>query len=439
MIMTESFRFKSQKEKYEAIMADFSRKAADLTISKIKFYDELKGDSPKEREKIFKEKSIEYWKEFATHGVFRFDSKENKIKLLPFTDLDGKTCLGLYKLAGFNTENITYVAPGEFVSGAINVDTGHKTGIAVSKEDGTAWEDHHGPEATEATPSAAKFTYYKLITSGLLKKGETLDKLVDFVSKVDRGLFSNNEKYFEISDMTILGLQRFLSFENLYDYFKQGRSPLEILSDEDLKKYNLAKRSAEQRKIIENTKEAVENLKQDGFVANTKFGKILIDIGKKIPSGYEGARACGYDGYLLYAPNNESFFVSIKKADLQGANIPQSICVRKNILMKPIKKESIPLKVSLKEIIEKLGGKIPKSGLLKDAIDMMSLKTKEFIVKPQLSRDKKGVEKYITWDFGKLAIFPENFKPESGKKYKVRIKSDTAAGERKGFYILEVL
>jgi len=40
---------------------------------------------------------------------------------------------------------------------------------------------------------------------------------------------------------------------------------------------------------------------------------------------------------------------------------------------------------------------------------------------------------------GKLAIFPKDFKYRPGQKCKVRIKGDSAPGERKGFYILEIL
>lgn len=179
-------------------------------------------------------------------------------------------------MAGFGTKNIQYVPPGEFVPGAINLDTGGKTGIVVSKKDKTAWIDHHGEEAGPDTIPAERMVYLALVSMGFLKKNETLDKLTQFVSRIDRALYPDQEKLFWKSDKTVLGLQRFVNFTSLYKYFRDGRSPEEELNINDLKKYGLIKGSNEQKKLIEEARIAMGRLKRNGCVIDTKFGKVVI-------------------------------------------------------------------------------------------------------------------------------------------------------------------
>ncbi|MFA5051123.1 MAG: hypothetical protein WC499_03340 [Patescibacteria group bacterium] len=429
---------KSQREKNQAILDQFAKKATEITLNRIKSYEEIGGETQEESEEKLRKKTTELWRGFAVHGILRFDQKEKRIKLLPFTDLDGKTSLGLLKMAGCNIDDVAYVPPGEFVPGAINLDTGKKTGLVVSEEDETAWFDHHGPESDEKTMPTCRVVYLALVAQGILEKNPVLDKLTQFVSRIDRAQYPNAKELFAVSDRTVLGLQRFFSFDNLYDYFQQGRSPEEILSDEDLEKYGLVQKSKEQKGTIKSSLETIEKLKENGFVIKTKFGEVVIDIDKKVAAGYQAVRAAGYDGYILYSPRFESFFISINQADLSKIDFSQGKNVRENMWIKK-QDEKKPLTISLQELIEKLGGEIPKQGSLKEMTEAIDLRFKEFVVTPRTSRDKENKIKTITWELGKLAIFPKDFKFDPGKKYKVKIKVDSAPGEKRGFYILEVL
>ncbi len=429
-------KYNSQKEKHEAFMNHLARQAADITLSRIGSHGEIEGETKEESEEKLRQKSYETWKEFAVHGITRFDEKDKKIKLLNFTDLDGKTCIGLLKLAGFDIKNVQYVSASNFVPGAINLDTGDKSGVVVSPEDGTAWFDHHGPGATEASVPASRLVYETLVAADFLKSEPALEKLTRFVSQIDRKKFPGAEKYFFQSDRTILGLHRFLSFENLYDYFKQGGSPIESLSDEDLKRYGLETRNKEQKGIIEQAKKVLGNLEKDGFILETKFGKVAIDVGKKLTAGYDAAVAAGLNGYLIYNPVTESYFLSIKNADLTNLGLSQGKNFRQNMWIKPQGKER--LEMSLKEIIKKLGGQITKNSQAEKVIESLELRAKEFMVKPELTKDQRGNLNYTTRELGKFALFPKDFKPEANKKYRVRIKFDTAPGEKRGVYILEV-
>lgn len=435
----EKFNQEKQPNRLEKIFEETARKAAEITVIKDPAARELwEKDDPKSREE-FKKRTKELWKEFVTHGIVKFDQKEKKAKLLPYTDLDGKVSLGLLETAGFDISNIRYVSPGEFIPGAINIDTGFKTGIVVSEKDKTVWLDHHGEESTQTTMPAARLTYLTLVSLGFLEKSDVLDKLTQFSSRIDRGIYPGREKLFWKGDKTVLGLQRFFNFENLYDYFKRGKSPEEALSDEDLKKYGLEQRSKEQKKIIEQTQKILDGFLKDGFIINTKLGKIAMDIGKKLPSGYEGARAYGLDGYFMINPETESFFISINKANLEKLNLDQGFCIRKSMWIKPIDGEK--LKVSIEEIIKKIGGRVARGSKLEKTINSLDSRLEEFIVTPKLSQDARGKNNWIVGErlFDKMALFPPGFQAALGKKYRVRVIGDTKLGERTGVYLLEVI
>src|SRR3989344_1108798 len=98
----------------------FSREAAKFTFDKVSSWEELNAVSLEEADQKFDEKTKETWKEFAVSGVLQFDKKEEKQVLKPFTDLDGRSTLGILQEAGINTSNLTYVRPGEYMKGAIN-------------------------------------------------------------------------------------------------------------------------------------------------------------------------------------------------------------------------------------------------------------------------------------------------------------------------------
>lgn len=91
----------------------------------------------------------------------------------------------------------------------------------------------------------------------MLEKSEDLDKLVDFVTKIDNRQYPPEE--FMKSAKTILGLQRDLDFNKLLAYFKEHQSPIEELNPEELTKYGLKEASERQQKIID---EAMETLKK---------------------------------------------------------------------------------------------------------------------------------------------------------------------------------
>jgi len=219
--LNEELKIEEDKEKYKSI-----RQAAEITLNKIKKWEELNADTEKEGDEKFKQKSRELWKNFVTHGRLRFDKKTGEPIIENHTDLDGKISIKLLNMAGFDVDekNIEYVAPGgqSKEPGKFHIDTGGKDGIVILK-DGTVFIDHHGP-GSDNNVSAAKFTYEILTGLGLLEKKKYLDDLVNFVTQVDNFKYPEEKKYFknyfENSWRTLLGLYRMASADNLINFFK---------------------------------------------------------------------------------------------------------------------------------------------------------------------------------------------------------------------------
>jgi len=368
----------------------------------------------------FRKRLIALSPEFAVHGIINFESKE----VDPDTDLDGRVAMGLFDHAGFNTKNTTFVAPGEsnkpgeLSEGIIVVDTGHKRGMQTAVNDKgilTVHLDHHGERSAPNDPSAARLTYLALSALGFFKEADmpTLDKLTEFVSQVDNASYpyknrDEEKEFFMKSDRTVLGLHRFMTFENLYKFFKDGHSPEDILSPADLKKYGLKLGKKEknekkllvdmihkdealdedqrtklkelnsgdgavwQSKIIKRTKRDLEKLEKEGFVVDSDLGKIVVDVvdpinnGKvNLPSGIFGAKSFGgYDGYFLYNLEMRSFFLTVPGEDLRGLDLSPAKCIRRAMWIKPIgdKRELPPLQ----EILDKLGCTAAKGSKLEE-------------------------------------------------------------------------
>lgn len=165
-----------------------SREAARITLDKVSSWEDLNAATIAEADEKFKEKTKELWNKFAVSGVLQFDKKEGKQVLRPFTDLDGKSALGILEQAGINTTNLTYVKPGEYLEGAINLDTGDKFGVVYEEPTYTAYFDHHAPGTKEVT-STTEIVYKTMVDLGIMEKSEHIDRLVDFVTKID------NRKY----------------------------------------------------------------------------------------------------------------------------------------------------------------------------------------------------------------------------------------------------
>jgi len=327
-----------------------SREAAKITLDKISSWEELNAATLKEADKKFNEETKETWKEFAVSGVLQFDKQVGKQVLKPFTDLDGRSALGILKEAGIDTSNLIYVRPGEYLKGAINLDTGDGFGVVYEEPTYTAFFDHHAKGVSEIT-STAEIVYKTMTDLGMIKKSEAMDRLVDFVTKIDNRQFPPEE--FLKSAKTIFGLQRDLDFDKLLVYFKDHKSPTEELKPEEFEKYGLKDSAEKQQKTVDEAMETLERMEKEGKVIDTKYGKIVVNENNELKVGASAAYV-KFDGIINFTPG-KSFAITLKEKNFDEEELKNKLGDKfqgKIIRGKMwLYNEAEPLKLDLEEII----------------------------------------------------------------------------------------
>ncbi len=380
--MPEKFEFYRESVEY-------AKEAAKSVIpEEIKSWEELNQsivNLDKEKKKPeFRKKILESWKKFAVSGILQFDKERGEQVLKPFTDLDGKCALGLLEKAGFDVGNLTYVKPGEYLKGAVNLDTGDQFGVFYEESTHSLYFDHHKP-GTKNVTSTTEIVYKTLVGLGLLEKSEDLDRLVDFVTKIDNRQYPPEE--FMRSAKTILGLQRDLDFNKLLAYFKEHQSPIEELTPEELIKYGLKEASERQQKIIDEAMATLKKMKKEGKIVNSEYGEVVVNVENELKVGASAAYV-EYDGIINFTPN-KSFAVTLKERDIDEGKLRQKLgekfqgkIIRGKIWLY---NEKEPLQLKLEEIVEALGGKFIESELFSEQINRP-----EGSILAEHLRDKEG-------------------------------------------------
>lgn len=362
---------------------EIHRKEGLATIARIKSYDELSATTEEESYAKYLEKAKDVWGNLAVHGIIGKVKKKEKnekgekivverVMLTNHTDLDGKAAMGLLNLSGVDTTQIEYVKPGSYVPGKINLDTGGRYGFIVEDEGKTVFFDHHTPEGDSDT-SATKMVYSVLTAPDLehpsrkprLERTEYLDKLVEFVTQIDNKTFPDEEKHFKGSMLTLLGLQRFVKFDTLLNFFKDGRSVTELLSPDDLEKYGLLNAAMRQKDIVESSSAILEEMEANGLIIESEqYGKIAVDIGKQLPGGFDAAKAYGCGGYVMWSPDTNGLFITTVKPLRE--NFSQGFKIRGSMWLKP-RDDGSELTIPLSEILTKLAGSsFTRKGTLAD-------------------------------------------------------------------------
>lgn len=423
----EEDKLLSPEERERIRKVNMVRAAAEHTLSKIGNYTDLYAGengtvgTKEEADKKFIEKTRELWKEFATHGRISYNEKgEQTIKLE--TDLDGQGFLKLLNLAGFDTSNVKYLGHDEnaYRIGGFTGDTSRRHGMTTPDSGKSLIADHHAKESRRNS-STTKFTYEMLIEFGLLKKDETLDKFVDFVTDDDNQLFYDDEvkKLFNSNKgyaRTLIGLSKYLTAEQILEILKDNNeykkplppSLLEKIKGHDPKtgkEKTLKDFSVGLGKMMEHSEKAIEGMSAAGFEIESgkeNFGKILIDTGKlkivgkgdkegyanKIPlyEGFLPARKAGYGAYIIYVPEHDRFKVLTKKP-LGEIEFSQGIPIRGSFWNKP-GNDKQKLTVTLEEILSKLCGKPVKiDGKLQAAME--EEKKQRAVILEEIEENKK--------------------------------------------------
>lgn len=330
-----------------------SRNAAEITLGKIDSYEELNAFTEKEGDEKFSEKTKELWKEFAVSGVMGFDKETKERKLQPYTDLDGRTTIEILKMAGIDTTDLKYIEPGKTEDGKINLDTGNKLGVEYDAETDTAVVDHHVEDSKTVT-STAEIMYNALSDLKLIEKSEEMDRVVDFVTKMDNRQIPAEE--FLKSGKTIIGIQRHLDFESLLNFFKDHESPFDELTPEEFEKYGLREPAESQQKMVDEAMQKLEEMEEEGKVIDTKYGSVLVNENNELKVGASAAYV-KHDGILNFTPG-KSFAVTFKEKDIDAEDLKEKLGDKfqgKIIRGKMwIYNEAEPLELSKEEIIKSL-------------------------------------------------------------------------------------
>lgn len=298
-----------------------------------------------------------------------------------YSDLDGRSAVAIWRMAGIDVKKGSYVPPGYRRQGAFNIDTGLADGLFADREEidtetgkkvvQTWYEDHHGMHSDRAT-SATKNLFEDFVKSGLLKfeseeDRRAMEKAVELVTQDDNYTFpgvrggelyqinsgyDSGKKIYETSDRRFIGYIHGMSFDRILQFFTDQekkpahlrKTPADELTDGELKRYGLyEEKVAKRRERIKRDVETVEKLIKDGWVVTTRGGKkLVIDIGDKM--GREGQWAAGsrgLDGILRYNPEDHSFTVALNEGIFDEStqeilsSLPQGILIRNNFFYKP--------------------------------------------------------------------------------------------------------
>lgn len=249
--------------------------------------------------------------------------------------------------------NLTYVKPGEYLAGAINLDTGDKFGVVYEEPTYTTYFDHHAPGTKEVT-STAEVVYKTMVELGIFEKSEAMDRLVKFVTDIDNRRLPAEE--FLRSGKTILGLQRAINFNKLLVYFKDHESPTEELMLEEFEKYGLKQEAEKQQGVVDESMATLERMVAEGKVINTAYGKMVVNVNGELKVGSSAAYV-KYDGIINFAPG-KSFGVTLKEKDIDEEQLRQRLGDKfqgKIIRGKMwIYNDKEPLQIDLSDIIEAL-------------------------------------------------------------------------------------
>jgi len=351
-------------EKSENIV-EKTRQAANYTLENVENYDDLNAENETNADKKFKEISREIWNKFVVHGTIKWDERHRKFIVKNDTDLDGRAAIGLFQLAGFKTDDLKFVSPSDYIAGRVNLDTGDRDGVIFESDDAgnkSLFFDHHANNS-KTDISAALLVYETLAEMGFLKKDLVLEKAVNFIVELDNCRFIVDESSYRQLAGNLCGLGRCMTFENLIQFFRDGKNPAEQLSAEDIEKYDLVEAVGRQESIVKNSEKYLRIAEAKNYTLESpRYGKILIDIGNTIPGGFDAVRAFGYDTYIIWDTKHKSFFISSNKG-IQD-KFPGAKIIRSNMSMKP-RQDPAPLKTNLSGILKTMtDGKLEPTGKL---------------------------------------------------------------------------
>lgn len=319
---------------------------------------EAKDWTPDKEKKFIQE---HYPEGLAVRGAsISWNEKEKKITTAQSSNFDGEACLFFFKkIIGLDEEYLNktkYVMPGQYVPGALNLDTSWGVWGGAGRwknEDKTEGDraetyDHHAVNAPRST-SAFQLLYD--LTFGFDDKDDTVYKNRTgkaMANPEERIAWENLAMFVTAVDSLTLPLG--VSWEDVWNNFEnnifaicvthQGLTASRVAKLFEFFKTNSwedAFKPLDEREITailgkafsdKKTKEPVffsalqaDIKKKAGDFFNTRlgstlfspiYGRILVVFNKQVPGSTLAAFGHGYDGILLWKPEQNSFMLDIR-------------------------------------------------------------------------------------------------------------------------------
>jgi hypothetical protein len=340
-------------EAREPITSEAIRELATQIIAfNVENYEQLNAATEAEGQQRFNEVARKFFEQLVVHGspggeyYYGVDAATDNPIIFNTTDLDGRGAIALMRMAGVDTSKIEYVKSSDKIEGKTNLDTGDRWGLAVVLPEGgaqgldpeeikkrnlraTIFIDHHGPEAQKGY-SATKGVYETLVRLGMLEKTPVIDKTVEFITRMDNGIFPFET--YERSDRTVAGLAHRMRLFSSPDGKIAGLTdvmaafPEEAdsigeheLSDGDIEILDLQRASKEKRREIEESRRALRDANENGFIVESpEYGRIVVDVGSRVDGGWQAIKCPTIlgepaDVYIKWMPRTNSFFISASR------------------------------------------------------------------------------------------------------------------------------
>lgn len=373
---------------------------------------EAKDWTPAKEKKFIQE---HYPEGLAVRGAsVAWNEKEKKIITAQSSNFDGETCLFFFKkIIGLDEEYLKktkYVMPGQYVPGALNLDTswgvwggaGRWKNEDKTEGDRTEAYDHHAPDASRQT-SAFQLLYD--LTFGFDDKDEIVYKdrtdkamanpdekiawenLAMFVTAVDSLTLPPGVSWEEVWDnfennifsicVTHQGLTA-SRVEKLFEFFKtnsweEAFKPLDEREITAILGKAFSDRKTKDPVFFSALQADIKKKANDFFNAGHSstlfspiYGRILVAFNEQVPGGSLAAFGHGYDAILLWKPEQNSFMLNVR---LEKPPIPyalheklgkdQTVWVRGGMMLQPEWRSQARglkrLSFSFTELIKELG------------------------------------------------------------------------------------
>jgi|GEM_PF-2324233 len=238
---------------------------------------------------------------------------------------------------------VILVPKGQYVEGAINIDTGGRQGIVLEQKTNTKgstvntiWIDHHGAKKEILTSATSLMLKFVKQIPQLKFKHEAQERqwktIADFITDIDNITFKTNAKFIrEDYAKTLYGLYKHIPTQDLVRELKNTGSQ-KVYSDKDLgEKGWLPTSNSEQFKVKISLGDkpgegGIEDIKKQ--MVEKRFSTTTPELGTylfenyreydtyknkpKNPLGFVGVKASGMDSHITLQPGGGFFMSSTK-------------------------------------------------------------------------------------------------------------------------------